>query len=71
MDFEETEEKLTVNVASLGFDLRELSKRKKLVVDYVSIDRSQSLKPGIQPRWPVYPFGSGCESDQGEARCPR
>ena len=46
MDFEETEEKLTVNVASLGFDLRELSKRKKLVVDYVSIDRSQIAETG-------------------------
>ena len=30
MDFEETEEKLRANVASLGFDLRDLAKRKKL-----------------------------------------
>lgn len=35
MDFEETEKKLAANVASLGFDLRELAKRKKLLVDYV------------------------------------
>src|SRR5580658_9082977 len=41
MDFEETEEKLTANVASLGFDLRDLTRRKKLSVDYVFIDRSQ------------------------------
>src|SRR5690348_15596608 len=40
MDFEETAEKLTANVASLGFDLRELTKRKKLLVDHVRIDRS-------------------------------
>ncbi|MGA2570889.1 MAG: circadian clock protein KaiC [Terracidiphilus sp.] len=46
MDFEETEEKLTANVASLGFDLRELSKRKKLSVDYVSIERSQIAETG-------------------------
>jgi circadian clock protein KaiC len=41
MNFEETEEKLTANVASLGFDLRDLNKRKKLLVDYVSIERNQ------------------------------
>ena len=46
MDFEETEEKLTANVASLGFDLRELTKRKKLLVDYVFIDRSQIAETG-------------------------
>jgi circadian clock protein KaiC len=46
MDFEETEEKLTANVASLGFDLRELSKRQKLLVDYVSIERSQIAETG-------------------------
>ena len=38
MDFEETEEKLAANVASLGFDLRELAKRKKLLVDHVSVE---------------------------------
>jgi circadian clock protein KaiC len=46
MDFEETEEKLTANVASLGFDLPELVKRKKLFVDYVLIDRSQIEESG-------------------------
>jgi circadian clock protein KaiC len=46
MDFEETEEKLTANVASLGFDLRDLAKRKKLLVDYVFIDRSQIAEAG-------------------------
>jgi circadian clock protein KaiC len=39
MDFEETAEKLTANVASLGFDMRELTKRKMLSVDHVRIDR--------------------------------
>jgi circadian clock protein KaiC len=46
MNFEETEEKLTANVASLGFDLRDLTKRKKLLIDYVSIDRSQIAETG-------------------------
>ena len=46
MDFEETEEKLTANVASLGFDLRDMAKRKKLAVDYVFIDRSQIAEAG-------------------------
>jgi hypothetical protein len=46
MNFEETEEKLTANVASLGFDLRDLSKRKKLLIDYVFIERSQITEAG-------------------------
>jgi circadian clock protein KaiC len=46
MDFEETEAKLAANVASLGFDLRELSKRKKLLVDYVSVERGQIAETG-------------------------
>src|SRR5580692_5017799 len=46
MDFEETEEKLRANVASLGFDLRDLAKRKKLAVDYVFIERSQIAEAG-------------------------
>jgi circadian clock protein KaiC len=33
MNFEETEEKLAANVASLGFDLRELARRKKVLVE--------------------------------------
>jgi circadian clock protein KaiC len=46
MNFEETEEKLTANVASLGFDLRELIKHKKLSVDFVSIERNQIAETG-------------------------
>ena len=46
MDFEETEGKLAANVASLGFDLRELSKRKKLLVDYVAVERNQIAESG-------------------------
>jgi circadian clock protein KaiC len=46
MNFEETEEKLAANVASLGFDLRDLAKRRKLLVDYVSIERNQIAETG-------------------------
>jgi circadian clock protein KaiC len=46
MDFEETEQKLAANVASLGFDLRALAKRKKLLVDFVAIERNQIAESG-------------------------
>jgi circadian clock protein KaiC len=46
MAFEETEEDLRKNVASLGYDLKELSERKKLVVDYVHIERSEIEETG-------------------------
>src|SRR6202790_2896432 len=38
MTFEETAEEMTKNVASLGFDLRELAARKKLFMDYVRVE---------------------------------
>ena len=46
MNFEETEEKLAANVTSLGFDLRDLTKRRKLFIDYVFIERSQITEAG-------------------------
>jgi circadian clock protein KaiC len=46
MDFEENEAKLRANVASLGFDLRELTKRKELLVDFVSVERNQIAETG-------------------------
>lgn len=46
MAFEETEEDLIKNVASLGYDLKELSDRKKLVVDHVHIERSEIEETG-------------------------
>ncbi len=44
--FEENEEELTKNVASLGFDLRRLVARKKLVLDHVHIERSEIQETG-------------------------
>src|SRR5664279_3467138 len=46
MAFEETEKELKANVASLGFDLEGLVKRKKIVVDYVHIERSEARESG-------------------------
>ena len=46
LNFEETEEKLAANVASLGLDLRELSRSKKLSIDYVFIERNQIAEAG-------------------------
>ncbi len=46
MAFEETEEDLRKNVASLGYDLKDLSDRKKLVVDHVHIERSEIEETG-------------------------
>jgi circadian clock protein KaiC len=41
MAFEENAEELAKNVASLGFDLDGLAKKKKLVVDHVHVERSE------------------------------
>ena len=46
MAFEETAEENTQNVASLGFDLKSLSSRKKLLLDYVYVERSDIQETG-------------------------
>jgi len=46
MAFEETAPELTQNVRSLGFDLDELSTQKKLVIDFVRIERSEIDETG-------------------------
>jgi circadian clock protein KaiC len=46
MEFEEAPDKLTANVRSLGLDLRELVKRKKLLVDYVRVERNEIEETG-------------------------
>jgi circadian clock protein KaiC len=46
MAFEETEEDLAKNVASLGYDLNDLVARKKLVMDYVHIERTEIEEAG-------------------------
>jgi circadian clock protein KaiC len=46
MAFEETRDELAQNVRSLGFDLNDLIKRKKVVVDFVRIERSEIDETG-------------------------
>jgi circadian clock protein KaiC len=44
--FEETGEELTQNVASLGFDLNQLARQRKIVLDHVHIERSEIEETG-------------------------
>ncbi len=44
--FEEDAEALAQNVASLGFDLKKLSKQKKLIIDHVRVERSEIEETG-------------------------
>ena len=44
--FEENAEELAENVASLGFDLQELNRQKKLIIDYVRVERSEIEEAG-------------------------
>src|SRR6201996_8216251 len=46
MSFEEREQDLAANVHSLGFDVEELISQKKLVIDYVRIERAEIEESG-------------------------
>ena len=46
MAFEEAAKDLTQNVASLGFDLKDLAARKKIVLDFVYVERSEIEESG-------------------------
>ncbi|MFI5337288.1 MAG: circadian clock protein KaiC, partial [Opitutales bacterium] len=46
MAFEETVAELEANVASLGFDLTGLVRRKKIMIDYVHLERSELHESG-------------------------
>jgi circadian clock protein KaiC len=46
MAFEETAEELAQNVRSLGFDLEDLAKQNKLLVDFVRVERSEIEETG-------------------------
>lgn len=46
MSFEETNDELVKNVASLGFDLEDLIKQKKIALDHVYIERSEIEETG-------------------------
>lgn len=44
--FEEKPEELSANVTSLGFDLEQLQKQKKLKIDYVHVDKTEIEETG-------------------------
>ena len=44
--FEETAEELSKNVASLGYDLDDLVKRGKLIIDYIHLERNEIEETG-------------------------
>ena len=46
MSFEETDAELKANVASLGFDLTGLIRRKKILLEHVHIERSEIHETG-------------------------
>jgi circadian clock protein KaiC len=46
MTFEETSEEMAKNVASLGFDLKDLERRKKLFMDYVRVEPTEIQETG-------------------------
>jgi len=46
MAFEESAEELTQNVRSLGFDLNKLAKQKKLLIDFVRVERNEIEETG-------------------------
>jgi circadian clock protein KaiC len=46
LQFEETADKLAANLSSLGLDLPSLSRRNKLLVDHVRIDRNEIEETG-------------------------
>jgi circadian clock protein KaiC len=47
LSFEESVDDLALNFASLGFDLRPLSARKLLALDYVRVEPSEILETGV------------------------
>ena len=71
MDFEETEEKLTANVASLGFDLRALAKSQE-IAGGTTFPLSATKLPTREstPRRPFHPFGPRRQYDQSKTRRP-
>ncbi len=46
ISFEETEKELTANVASLGFDLASLAKRKKIWLEHIHFERGEVEQSG-------------------------
>ncbi|MGD1047428.1 MAG: ATPase domain-containing protein, partial [Candidatus Krumholzibacteriaceae bacterium] len=46
MSFEETEKELAANVSSLGFDLDDLVRRKKIWIEHLHLERAENEQSG-------------------------
>jgi circadian clock protein KaiC len=46
LTFEETPEEMAANVASLGFNIKQLAEEKKLFLDYITVDPSEIQETG-------------------------
>ena len=46
MTFEEAEEDVVKNVSSLGYDVVDLIKRKRLALEYIRVERSEIEETG-------------------------
>ena len=44
--FEETEDDIRKNIASLGYDVGDLVKRKRLALEYIRVERSEIQETG-------------------------
>lgn len=68
VSFEETAEDLAQNVASMGFDLRALEGRKKILIDNVRVERSEIQERGAFDLDGLFiRLGLAIDSIQGEA----
>ena len=68
ISFEETSEDLAQNAISLGFDLKALQRSKKLVVDYIHIDKSEIAETGEYDLEGLFiRIGSAIDSDWRQA----
>jgi circadian clock protein KaiC len=46
ISFEETEKELSVNISSLGYDLKDLIRKKKIFVDFIHLEKSEIEETG-------------------------
>ncbi len=64
MAFEETPRDIATNVASLGFDIQALARRKELYLDFLSVEPSEIKESGDYdlPRWRRSALNASCST---------
>lgn len=66
--FEESPEELARNVASLGFDIRELEEQGRLVVEYIHVDKSDMSEAGAYDLEGLFMTLQSCVESMGAKR---